>query len=96
MYTSTFAFSYAFVPSSLDNNRRVLLSTLLFAVGGVVGWPFALALAFPFICEELFFASSDHVTTATWSAWIQARWMRLLTTALLSCSIFVSEFALQM
>ncbi|KAH8835520.1 glycosyltransferase family 22 protein [Flagelloscypha sp. PMI_526] len=89
MHASTLAFSYAFVPSSLQNNRRVLLATICFAVGGVVGWPFALALAIPFVIEELFVASSDRVTSDSWLSWIQRRWKRLATTGIIASTIFV-------
>lgn len=31
-----------------------------FSLGGILGWPFSLALCIPFILEELFFASMSH------------------------------------
>ena len=36
-----------------------------FAFGGLVGWPFAIALALPFLLEELLLAS---LTTPAWEA----------------------------
>ena len=89
MYTSTLAFSYAFIPSKLQNNRRTLVSTLIFAVGGIVGWPFALALAFPFIFEELFIHGADSVAPETKMSWIVQRWKRLFAAGLSALLIFV-------
>ena len=54
-------FSYAFTPNSSQNNRRTLAATLIFATGGIVGWPFAITLALPFVFEELFIYGADLV-----------------------------------
>ncbi|KAG5342034.1 hypothetical protein C0989_005714 [Termitomyces sp. Mn162] len=62
MYMSMFAFSFALDRPSYGNSRRTLLATVSFATGAVVGWPFALALAIPFVLEELFLFGADRVT----------------------------------
>ena len=31
-----------------------------FSLGGILGWPFSLALCIPFLLEELFFAGMSH------------------------------------
>ncbi|KAI0718861.1 glycosyltransferase family 22 protein [Cerioporus squamosus] len=58
MYANTLAMAYAMAPSS-GNMRRTLFATLAFATGAVVGWPFALAVAIPFVFEELFLTGTD-------------------------------------
>ena len=89
MYTSTLAFSYAFTPSSSQNNRRTLATTLIFALGGIVGWPFALALAFPFIFEDLFVYGTDLVAPETKTSWMIKRWTRLFLAGLIALLVFV-------
>lgn len=91
MYTTTLAFARALEPSSMQNKRRTLLVTLLFATGAVVGWPFSLALALPFIFEELFVCGGDEVVQANYGNWIVARWKRLLLAGLVALFIFVSQ-----
>ena len=89
MNTSTLAFSYAFTPSNSQNNRRTLATTLIFASGGIVGWPFALALALPFVLEELFVYGTDSVTPETKISWMVRRWTRLFVAGLTALLIFV-------
>jgi alpha-1,2-mannosyltransferase len=46
--------------SAFMNWRGGLMTALgmfYFAIGGIVGWPFAIALSFPFLLEEVVFAS---------------------------------------
>ncbi|KAG6817957.1 hypothetical protein H0H87_012425 [Tephrocybe sp. NHM501043] len=62
MYMTMFAFSFAVDRPSYSNSRRTLMGTLSFATGAIVGWPFALALAIPFVFEELFVFGADRVT----------------------------------
>ena len=90
MYTTGLACAYAFETCSSSNYQRTLVSTLLFAVGGIVGWPFALALAIPFIFEELFVAGTDIFMPYTRTAWLLERFRRLLVAGLASALIFVS------
>jgi alpha-1,2-mannosyltransferase len=89
MYTTTLACAYAFETCSSSNYRRTLLSTLLFAVGGIVGWPFALAVAIPFIYEELFVSGTDIVMSHTRTSWMLGRFRRLIITGLTSALILV-------
>nr|KAF8634960.1 hypothetical protein AX15_000686 [Amanita polypyramis BW_CC] len=94
MYAVTMAFSYAIFPSSMANNRRTLAATLFFAIGGIVGWPFALALALPFIFEELFVFGADRVLPEQRVSWIISRWRRLFICGLLAGLIFVPVVAI--
>jgi alpha-1,2-mannosyltransferase len=89
MYMSTFAFSYALAPSSVQNSRRTLAATLLFAAGAIVGWPFALALSIPFVYEELFVFSADRVAPEIRVTWMLNRWKRLFAAGLAASLIFV-------
>ncbi|KDR85775.1 hypothetical protein GALMADRAFT_52757 [Galerina marginata CBS 339.88] len=89
MYTSSLAFSYAFEPTSSNKNRRTLLATLLFATGGIIGWPFALALAIPFILEELLVYGTDLVTPDARLSWMSKRFTRLFGAGLTAALIFI-------
>ncbi|KAH9486228.1 Alpha-1,2-mannosyltransferase ALG9 [Psilocybe cubensis] len=89
MYTTALAFSYACIPSSTGNKRRTLAATVIFALGGIVGWPFALALAIPFIFEELFVYGADTVTPENWNSWFAGRVIRLAGAGLTASLIFI-------
>ncbi|KAF9055820.1 asparagine-linked glycosylation 9 protein isoform a [Panaeolus papilionaceus] len=89
MHTFALAFSYALAPASLANNKRTLAATLLFATGAIVGWPFALAIAIPFVFEELFIYSADAVTPQSRSSWIQKRFTRLIGSGVLALLLFI-------
>lgn len=89
MYTTTLACAYAFETCSSGNYRRTLASTLLFAVGGIVGWPFALALAIPFIFEELFVSGADTVMPHARIPWMVGRFRRLILASFTSALILV-------
>ncbi|KDN39012.1 glycosyltransferase family 22 protein [Tilletiaria anomala UBC 951] len=55
-YTTTLAWSFAMKPSNGDpasRSLRCLKATVAFALGAIVGWPFAIVLALPFVFEEL-------------------------------------------
>ena len=90
MYASTLAFTFALAPPSAENSRRTLLVTLLYATGAIVGWPFALALAIPFVFEDLFMLGGDRVATSARGAWAFGRWTRLFGAGLAASLIFVS------
>ncbi|KAJ4485060.1 glycosyltransferase family 22 protein [Lentinula edodes] len=77
MYTGTLAFACSIIPSSSRESQRTLYATLLYATGAIVGWPFALALAIPFVIEELFVYSGDKVPAASRLTWMLKRWTRL-------------------
>ena len=92
MYACTLAFAFGLAPPSVEDNRRTLIVTLLYATGAIVGWPFALALAIPFVFEELFILGADRVIPSTRRSWILARWKRLIGAGLVASLIFVSKF----
>ncbi|KAH7916464.1 glycosyltransferase family 22 protein [Hygrophoropsis aurantiaca] len=94
MYTTTLAFSYSVEPPSISNKRRTLFSTLLFATGAIVGWPFALALAIPFVYEELFVLGADRVEPSARSSWMNSRWTRLFSAGLMASLILVPVVAI--
>ncbi|KAF9486554.1 glycosyltransferase family 22 protein, partial [Pholiota conissans] len=89
MYTTAYALSYAFIPTSSKNARRTLAATLSFAVGAVVGWPFSLALAIPFVFEELFVYGADVVTPDERISWFTNRVTRLIGAGVAALLIFV-------
>ena len=71
-----------------------MLATILFAIGGIVGWPFSLALAFPFVFEELFIFGADRVPPEIRWSWMMRRWKRLVVSGLTASLIFVRIFSL--
>lgn len=91
MYATTLAFAFAFEPSTVNNTKRTLCATMLFATGAIVGWPFALALSLPFVFEELFVLSGDKVDPASRVNWMLARWRHLILAGLVSALFFVSS-----
>lgn len=90
MYAVTLACSYAFVPSNQADSKRTLAATLLFATGAIVGWPFALAVAIPFVLEELFLYAGDRVRADQYGSWIVNRWTRLLLCGAAAAQVAVS------
>ncbi|RPD65012.1 glycosyltransferase family 22 protein [Lentinus tigrinus ALCF2SS1-6] len=79
MYANTLAMAYAMEPPSSGNMRRTLFATLAFATGALVGWPFALAVAIPFVLEELFLTGTDKATAESRPSWFVGRLKRMLT-----------------
>lgn len=94
MYTTALAFSYSLEPASLRNKRRTLAATLFFALGAIVGWPFALAISIPFVFEELFVYGGDRVPLEAKGSWFRQRWTRFSIAVLVASTIFVSLIAL--
>ncbi|KAJ3844927.1 glycosyltransferase family 22 protein [Lentinula raphanica] len=89
MYTGTQAFAYSIAPSSSRQPMRTLYATLLYATGAIVGWPFALALAIPFVIEELFVYSGDKVSVDSHATWMINRWKRLFGCGFLAALLFI-------
>ena len=89
MYANTFGFAYALQRSTSEDMRRTLFATLCFAAGTVVGWPFALAVAIPFVFEEFFLASGDKVTPEVRGSWLFARWRRMATCGIIASLLLV-------
>jgi alpha-1,2-mannosyltransferase len=73
----------------MEDSRRTFLVTLLYATGAIVGWPFALALAIPFVFEELFILGADRVAPSARFSWTLARWKRLFGAGLAAALIFI-------
>lgn len=92
MYFVTLAFAFAVEPPSVANPQRTLRATMLFATSAIVGWPFALALAIPFVFEELFMFSGDIVSSQDRMKWQIGRWLRLGKAGLAAALIFVGLF----
>jgi len=90
MYMAMYAFSHALELPSIRNTRRTWLATFAFAVGAIVGWPFALALALPFVLEELFVFGADRVVPEAYQSWIFRRWKRLISAGIVASLIFVN------
>lgn len=90
MYFVALAFAYSLEPASLIKPRRTLQATLLYATAAIVGWPFALALALPFVFEELFLFAGDIVPSQDKQKWQVSRWLRLLKSGAVAALIFVS------
>ncbi|KAH9950929.1 glycosyltransferase family 22 protein [Amylocystis lapponica] len=94
MYANTIAFSYALEPPTTSNMRRTLFATLAFATGAIIGWPFALAVAIPFVFEELFMYGADKVFSETKASWMFARWKKFITCAAVASLLFIPVIAL--
>jgi alpha-1,2-mannosyltransferase len=90
MYANTLAFAYAVEPSSSTNHRRTYMATTTFAAGAIVGWPFALVVAVPFVFEELFMRGIDRVPANAYVSWMLQRWQRLVMAGAVAALIFVS------
>jgi alpha-1,2-mannosyltransferase len=88
MYAITMAFAYSLEVPNLLNNKRTRYATLLFASGAIIGWPFCLALAIPFVFEELFIRGADTVIVQ--SSWMFSRCMRLFAAGATASILFVS------
>lgn len=92
MYTTMLA--YAFWMKPTDSNfssadRRVYLTTAAFALGAIVGWPFSLLLAVPFVIEQMFVYAGDIVTKDR-ATWQMGRMTRLAGAGLAAALIAVS------
>jgi alpha-1,2-mannosyltransferase len=94
MYFTMLALSSATKPASKPDALRTYATVSYFAVGAIVGWPFALLLAVPFVLEELFVAGGDRVSWGAYIAFLRYRWLRLLSAGLVAGLIFVSSFRL--
>lgn len=91
MYFVTLAASFSVKPPSLSNPIRTLSAIICFATGAVVGWPFALLLAVPFVIEEVFVWGGDSVRPNAQLSWLMGRWKRLILGGLIASFVFVSE-----
>ncbi|KAI0696466.1 Alg9-like mannosyltransferase family-domain-containing protein [Cytidiella melzeri] len=65
MYFNCTGFAYFIEPTTSTNMRRTLFATMAFATGALIGWPFSIAVALPFVFfEELFFITYFRPITA--------------------------------
>jgi alpha-1,2-mannosyltransferase len=90
MYTTMLALSHAFIPPSNNDGHRTLMTVIYFTLGAVLGWPFALAIAIPFVFEELFVFGADRVTAKEKLDWQLNRGIRLLLCGAVAAIIPVS------
>lgn len=108
MYTTTFALSYGFYPSRSGSQQypssmnlaytpshRTLFATAAFALGALVGWPFALVLSFPFVFEEVFLPSGLFVSSKRYLAFVATRlvnWSRnVLIASIISVPLLIID-----
>lgn len=89
MYTTTLASAYSFQLPSASRFKRTLIATTLFATGAVIGWPFAIALAVPFVFEEIFLLGADRVEPALRNDWAWKRFVRLLKCGAIASLLLV-------
>jgi alpha-1,2-mannosyltransferase len=66
---------------------------MYFTIGAVLGWPFALAIAIPFVVEELFMFGADQVAAKEKLDWQLNRGIRLLLCGALAAIIPVSKMS---
>lgn len=90
MYFTMLALSYSMKPASRSGYMRTLSAVTCFAISAIVGWPFALLLAAPFVSEELFVWGGDRVPANAHLTWRLGRWKRLLLCGLIASFILVS------
>lgn len=90
MYANTVAFACSIEPASHKNIKRTLFASLAFATGAFVGWPFALAVAIPFVFEELFLYGTDSVSPMQRNSWIMSRWFRMIKCGFVALLLLVS------
>ncbi|SNX87780.1 related to ALG9 - mannosyltransferase [Melanopsichium pennsylvanicum] len=99
LHATTLAFSSSLYPARLPSTdssvlsstsqrpfrpERLIVATLSFAAGALLGWPFAILLALPFVLEQLFFRADDIVAKGKSSHWTVARWSTAISAAVLS------------
>lgn len=79
------------MPPSYEDSERTLAAVVLFTVGAVLGWPFALALAIPFVFEELFVFGDDTVSAKDRWDWQLDRGIRLLRSGAVAALTLVGS-----
>ena len=63
------ALSRTFIPPSDKDSQRTLAAVMYFTLGSILCWPFALAIAIPFVFEELFVFGADQVAAKEKLEW---------------------------
>lgn len=99
MHATTLAFSSCLYPARLPSSHpsvlsnpsqrpfrseRLLLAAFSFATGAIIGWPFAIILALPFVIEQLLLRGDDIVANGNYSNWVMSRWSTAIGAAVLS------------
>lgn len=95
MYMTMLGYAYYLRPSTNDRigDRRVMMGTISFAVGAILGWPFAALLALPFVFEELFVKSGDEaVGEEAVFDWRIDRIGRLIKSVVFAAALAVSGY----
>lgn len=104
LYTTTLALSYAFEPAysksasprniSLPSSirSRTLKATCTFALGALLGWPFAIVLAGPFVLEEIFLSGANLIRKDTRLSLVLARIQKFITSTLIASLIALPIF----
>lgn len=99
-YTTTIALSFSIDPPAtltfplapdlpLSSSGRTLRATAAFALGALLGWPFALVLAIPFVLEEMSVAGANTISWARCRSLVQARAIALFRAGLYSSLIAI-------
>ncbi|KAI0782383.1 glycosyltransferase family 22 protein [Irpex lacteus] len=94
MYLNAIGFAYFIEPTTSINFRRTLLATLAFATGALVGWPFSIAVALPFVFEELFLFGKDTVSPKSVFSWRLKRFSRLVQCGLVAALLLLPVVAI--
>ncbi|EST07380.1 GPI mannosyltransferase [Kalmanozyma brasiliensis GHG001] len=107
MHATTLAFSACLYPARLPSSdpsvlsnpsqrpfrsERLLLATLSFAAGAIIGWPFAIILALPYVLEQLFLRADDIVANGKASNWTVSRWSTAIGAAVLAAGLAIPAF----
>ncbi|PWY97947.1 hypothetical protein BCV70DRAFT_202433 [Testicularia cyperi] len=66
---------------------RLVAATVAFAAGALLGWPFGLVLAVPFVFEHLVVPGDDIVAPNKLPQWTVARWSSFIGAAILASSL---------
>ncbi|SPO30486.1 related to ALG9 - mannosyltransferase [Ustilago trichophora] len=109
MHATTLAFSASLYPARLPStdssvlsdpsqrpfrSERLIVATLSFAAGAILGWPFAIILALPFVLEQLFLRGDDVIANGKYSHWTVARWSTAIGAAVLSVILTLPVLAI--
>ncbi|KAJ9127613.1 hypothetical protein QFC24_001023 [Naganishia onofrii] len=96
MYMTMLGYAYYLRPSTNDRigDRRVMMGTISFALGAILGWPFAALLGLPFVFEELFVKSGDEaVGEEAVFDWRVDRIGRLIKSVVFAAALAIPVFA---
>lgn len=109
MHATTLAFSSCLYPARLPSSdpsvlsnpsqrrfkpERLLLSALSFAAGAIIGWPYAIILALPFVLEQLLLRGDDIVANGKYSNWVVSRWSTAIGAAVFAGIIALPVLAI--